>query len=87
MKKSTKSHIRWKNVRIKEQTYNRLVKAIEEIEAGVEAGRLADPGILAESINPATRGLSFDQLIALLLDRRDAHKERAKKSARKQRES
>lgn len=76
------THKRWKNVRLTEQTYERLVEAIKSIEEGVEAGRLADPGLNADPINPLARGLSFDAMIALLLDRRDQHAERARRSAK-----
>jgi len=82
-KDSRKTHRRWKNVRLTEQTYQRLVQAIESIEQAVESGRLADPGLNAEAINPLTRGLSFDAMIAMLLDRRDQHAERARRSAAK----
>lgn len=73
----------YKNVRLRESTYARLVAAIESIASGVESGRIADPGLQADAINPATRALTFDQLLNMLLDRRDAHNARAKKSRAK----
>jgi hypothetical protein len=83
MNEPSKTHKLYKNVRLTVATYERLVAAIQNIEAAVEAGRIADPGIRAEAINPATRGLTFDAMISLLLDRRDAHAERGRKSRAK----
>jgi len=70
-------------VRLSETTIQRLSSAIDEIIRGVEAGTIADPGLTAESINPPAKALSFDAMVSLLLDRRDAHKERGRKSREK----
>jgi len=70
-------------VRLSEKTIQRLATASAQIIEGVEKGTIADPGLNAETINPKAKALSFDAMVALLLDRRDAHKERGRKSREK----
>lgn len=74
------THKRWTHLRVTMRTRERLEQAIRETLEQVEKGLQADPGVASETINPAQLGLSFDQMISLLLDRRDAHKARARKS-------
>lgn len=80
-----RTHKRWKMVRILESTHERLNQAIEEILSLAERGLIDDPGTRPEQINPLAKGFSLDQMINLLLDRRDAHKARARKSKEKKR--
>jgi len=66
-------------------TRERMRQEITRIVSAVEAGQREDPGIALEVINPRCQGLTFDQLINLLLDSRQAHQRRARKQRKKKR--
>lgn len=60
---------KYKMVRVKVETLERLQREAARIVAAVENGTRDDPGINPEQINPACNGLSLDALINLLLDK------------------
>lgn len=74
-------------IRISHATLERLRAARDAIVLATEEGRRADVPVASESINPKCNGLSYDQLINLLLDARDAHHERARAQRAKRRKS
>jgi len=80
-----RSHKRFTMIRVSEDTRARLQAVQDEILALIDKGTIPDPGTNPEQINPNAKALSMDALINLLLDRREQHKERARKARKAKR--
>jgi len=77
------------SIRLTVETVERMKQEIHRILTAVEANQRQDPGVAAESINPKCLGLTYDQLINLLLDQRNVQRKRdrrhrAKKKGQRQ---
>lgn len=72
-------------IRVSSSTLARMKAEIHRILSAVEAGQRTDPGTLSEAINPLTLGLTYDQLINLMLDQREGHRARDRKARAKKR--
>lgn len=70
----------WTHIKIRARTRARLLATAARIVDLVEQGRVPDPGVDLDVKDPRCCGLSLDALINLLLDEREAHTARAKKS-------
>lgn len=76
----------WVHIKIHQSTRDRLHAIAARLVQLVEEGRIPDMGVNPEPKDPSACGLSFDRLINHLLDQRDGHNRRARKSrARNQR--
>lgn len=83
MPESTSKHKRYTHVRLLQTTKDRLTEELNRLCDAIEAGHTPDIGTNADPINPLAKALSMDQLINRLLDERQAHRERSRKSKRK----
>jgi hypothetical protein len=73
------------SIRLTVETVERMRAEIAKLLAAVEAGQRRDPGVAAEQINPRAQGLSYDQLINLLLDQRETQRRRDRRHRAKKR--
>lgn len=80
---NAKKGIEYVLVRLKRATRDRLEKLRADLLVLVEQGHRNAPATQPEQINPRASELSMDALVNYLLDRVQAHRERARRSRKK----